>query len=319
MKVRFTSTRLLFWTGATRPLERLTRSLDRVDPTWHRHIRRGVGDRLAGLLILLGLMQLTAACEGESTDPGGEVPNATVRQFLEEIVDKLVEDAQWVSNFSHQASDGGFPELGFSHTLIGVDDGARGWLVLAPEARLGPLDPSCDSDLPEPEPPAFWKERDRCLRLRRLSEQTWAADVYFTLKPRREAEDRHPFSYETGDGRGTLAFEQNPLISWIVDLRDAGAASVTATVERDVLFDAVAASPVDLSHTATVAAHHEDPSRTEDTFQLTFAHATTEGELVVTLQVGNVEPFTAAGQVMLGEQVVAEIGGSAPDLSFVWR
>jgi hypothetical protein len=238
------------------------------------------------------------------------------RSFAEEIVEKLVEDAQWVSNFSHQASNGGFPELGFSHTLTGVAEGMRGFLVLAPDATVGPLEPYCSRDVAEP---GIWKERDSCLRLRRLSESDWAADVYFTMRPRREADDRHPFSYETADGQGTMMFDPNPLVAWIVGFGEAGAASVTAVVQRDMVFARSAAQPLDLSHSASLSVHHENPSMTVDHFEFVFPGLAVAGNITVRLDVRNVEPFTAQGWVLLGEDVLGQIGGTAFDLAFAWH
>ncbi len=209
--------------------------------------------------------------------------------------------------------------MGYSHTLIGVDEAARGILVLVPDADLGSFDPSCDSDAPEPPDSGIWEERDRCFRISRISEQRWTADVYFTVEPRREPDDRHPFSYDIGDGQGVITSDPNPLISWVVDLQAGGAASVTASVERNVVFAPVEGAALDLSHTATVAAYHGDPSRTTDSFELTFSGFGSEGDLTVTLEAGNLEPFTAAGQVRFGERLFAEIGGTAPDLSFAWQ
>ncbi|MGD8868165.1 MAG: hypothetical protein PVI01_11055 [Gemmatimonadales bacterium] len=89
--------------------------------------------RRSSLPILL-LALVVPACDDDNdggTQPPDFAAGPVTQAFLEELVQNLAYDAQWVFTRSYDDS------RGFAYSLIGIDDGYVGAVTLAPNLSPG--------------------------------------------------------------------------------------------------------------------------------------------------------------------------------------
>lgn len=274
--------------------------------------------RQRSLLILL-VASLSLACDdpnGEGTGPPDFEVGPVTRVFLQELVQNLAYDAQWV--FTRTYGD----SRGFAYSLIGVDEGYVGAVTLVPNLPPGEYEPFCsfaDDDGSDP-PPPFWETRDRCIRLRVEAPGITVFDVYLTVRPHTLPADRHPFSYEVAEPSGTMMYDPNPLVSWRADVRDPGNVVVSVDLDLRPTFSGEDGPYIPLAHTGSISAVGSASGNPTHTIQLAFPELIgDESPLLIDLTIEPEAPFRADGRVVVDDETLATIAGTGDALAFHWR
>lgn len=269
-------------------------------------------------LPILFFALITVGCNGDegTTGPTGGSLGITTQALLEELVENLTLDAQWVFTLTFGDS------RGFAYSLPGVDEGYIGAVTLAPDLTPGAYEPFCAVGALDPGSPlpSFWDIRNRCARLRVDEADLTFFDVYLTEKPHTEPDDRHPFRYDVPDPAGTITYDPNPLVSWRADVRDPANSSVSAQLDLRLTFDGEDGSQIRLAHTGSISAVGPEAGSPAHSLELAFPELIgDESPLRVQLTIEAEAPFRADGSVMVVGETLATIGGSGGALSFQWR
>jgi hypothetical protein len=196
---------------------------------------------------LMGTLGLTGCSAWLNKDPKDLDCPLTMqeRSLLEQVVFKIVQDALFISENSHDT------ERAFSFSLLGVDQGYSGISFLAKTCTAATVyEPFCvETSLPANESKdPFWKIRDRCGRYICEKAGVDAVKVYFTMRPRTAPDDRHVFSYDTASPLKKIVYDPNPHIKWRFDETKTATMVVSTDFSHSVQMTTVANAKIDLSH-----------------------------------------------------------------------
>lgn len=264
---------------------------------------------------LLLVAVLVLACETPSEPPMGSPVQVSLdgRAFVEELVIDASQAAGWSV---HASAPGSPPHLGFGGWLLGRAEQFLATASIA-ETRSGEYEPFCSGDSRVPED-GFWSTRDSCMRLR-VNDGVYAMDVYFTERPHRLPDDRHPLRYPSDlPASGQMAYADNPLFVWTFVQPSEGSMEIRVEFDASVRQEQNAGSILDISHSGFVEVQLE-PSGSQGRFQLSIElFGLTDCVVPLSVSVSG-RGSAAEGAVLCGEFEVAAIGHVNDEFVFTWN
>lgn len=255
----------------------------------------------------------SVGCDDPPTAP--QVPSdEVVREHLEDIVVKSLENVTYATLSSDRES----PTMGYALQLPGVDEGALGALKSFPTLPVGTHAPFCDSQVEPPTDDPFWKGRDLCRRLGKVSDTEFRVEVYVTVQPITTPDDGHELTYEGTDPAGTYTFDPNPVMTWSFDFSDPAVAVVTAErQEHRLTYRDADGGSVDLSHSLalTGALHEVEGARVSAELEFAPDPLCSEPISVTVEDDGDL----VEGEIRCGSSLLASVGHDEQDFVFDWR
>jgi hypothetical protein len=197
----------------------------------------------------------------------------------------------------------------------------RGFAVQIPASKfgyvgLGNLVTACPDDTviarcqstQNPPPDEFWKTHDACVRFSCQKDTKIAiVDTFLTMVPKKEATDRHKFTYDTTGPAGTAIYDPNPFMTWKVDLTDLSAIKVSGDIEANVKITPTEGSLFDFKHKGTATATRAGDAVDSVTLELEFTGLFLAGDPPITASAALDAANKASGTVMSGDEVLADI------------
>jgi hypothetical protein len=228
--------------------------------------------------------------------------SASVRILIEETV---IENANVAKDVATQSSA---TQYGFGVQIPGSDKGYVGFTTVNNSCPNNDTVGSCYSaQEPNPSDP-FWMVHDRCVQFR--CEQGGAnialVDTYLTMQPKKLANDRHVFTYSTTNPTGEAKYDQNPFLTWRIDLTDLAAIQVTAKVGNLVRIDEPDGTSIQFTHTGSLSASRTDADVSLIMVDLEFPSLLKSGD-----------PLTATAQVDAAGGVSGEIKAGTEMLALI--
>lgn len=260
---------------------------------------------------------------GACSDDGGTGPGTPTVDV--EVTRQLVAEltSEWMSSLAYaglnsQPSEP--PSLGFALQLAGTDEGLLGAGTLFPGAPIGVADPFCDSQVPGGASGPFWEARDTCRRFSKISETSYAVEVYFTVQPVTMPDEPHAFEYEATDPSGTVTYDPNPLVTWNHDLSGPdGPVLVTAELDISVTYQDDEGASVDLSHTGNAEANFDQVNGTSVLLlDLEFANVSDLCAETMIVEVVD-DNEDVSGSVTCGGSELATVTHDASGFVFTWN
>jgi hypothetical protein len=251
--------------------------------------------------------------EGEGEGDACALP-PLARSLLEQTTSELFTAVAFTTSGTHGPE---FIDLAFTQDLVGrnVFVGQHASFFL-PCTEPTDYAPTCESAVaPEPSTDPFFADHDRCFRLGCIAADVPYVDTYFTMKPRTDAGDRHPFTTDTVEPGGTSTYADNPLVRWVVDLTTA--VSVHADIDVAHTFTPTNGDALDASVTGVVTGTNVADEITLD-LALTFPAL---ADAVVTVDVHANPAGALSGAVTRAGVELATFGGTvdlAAPLAFAW-
>lgn len=193
-----------------------------------------------------------------STGGGGGGSNACplsadVRALLEETLYEIPKAAQTVGTKSEPA------QYGYAVHIPGSPESFVGFIPMVnPCPNMAEITKCSSVVNPSQEP--FWQAHDACVRYRceKGGNNIALVDVFFSMQPKKDANDRHAFTYDTQTPAGTSIYDPNPFITWRLDLTDPSAIEITAQLENSVKITPTTGDFIEFTHTGSIAVSRTD-------------------------------------------------------------
>jgi hypothetical protein len=267
-------------------------------------------NRSAGRSLLLAWTAvLFTGCGDGGSDPHRCPIPPTAAVLIEQVAMKSITD---LSLATLNASQG---HRAVSHHILGRPWGNIAFMTLAPAAYcLGPdtvaFEPSCKSDVPGPPFPGeeFLVTYDACSRGGCETAGKAFMDAYFTVRPARAPEHRHPLEYVTTDPPGHIRYDPNPFVTTRYDLTNPALVVVSAELRHKVTFTPAGGDPLDISHIGTAMATQRS-GKIQTLSLLVFFTGLTAAASPVVLSVEGNETGNVHGAVRTSTGVLASIEG----------
>lgn len=273
-----------------------------------------MNELVAPRLLLLLTLVLGGGCDWGTEPEGAFVPTTSVERAL---VEEVVVDAAVVVGYAARFTDGSVepPHLAFGGWLAGVSEQYLAHVSLA-TSDPGTYEEYCSGAAASEGSPDVWTEHDVCSRLR-ISD-AYYVDLYFTERPHRLPDDRHPLSYPSVSGpEGTVVYPENPLVEWWYVFEPDGSTTVRADVDTRLRFEPAAGDPIVLDHEGRLTGRL-DPNGTVVTSMLDLAFPGFAGcPLPVRLTVED-DGTELTGQIACGDFVLARIRHPGESFAIDW-
>jgi hypothetical protein len=239
---------------------------------------------------------------GSSTGGGdGCVIDAVARKLIEETVTEQTFAARDV------AKNAGEKTRGFAVQIPASKFGYVGIGNLVTACPDDTVIARCQSTQ-NPPPDEFWKTHDACVRFSCQKDSKIAIiDTFMTMVPKKDAADRHKFTYATTGPTGTAIYDPNPFMTWKVDLTDPSAIKVSGDIEANVKVTPDEGSLFDFKHKGTATATRAGDMVASVTLDLEFTGLFLAGDPPITANAAIDATGKPSGQVKNGEEVLADI------------
>ena len=249
--------------------------------------------------------------------PGSCPLSPAARMLLAEVLDETVEAGNYVAIGSH------YREVAFALFLPGVEEANLGVASLAFEcmdeswyvpycSEGGGITPGGGG---EPSGP-FWETRDRCGRLGCGGTGVDVQQVYMTMKPRMDPDDRHVFTYDSIAPTASVTWAENPLVLYRIERASPERWRVTAQISHSVDFALSAGGSVALSHSGSIDVDVSDGHIVTATYDLAFPDIA--GGAAVDADVTIDGSGAVTGAVVHDGTRLAEWGGAVDHPTFTW-
>lgn len=265
---------------------------------------------LASLILLLP----TLTCVRPPGISGNCPLDDIERQLVVEVITKLLEDALFVTEMTHDL------EQGSASSLIGVNEAYRATAFLVGECmEPQEFEPFCDSAglPPSEEQEPFWQTHDRCGQLACEAAGVRLSTVYMTMRPRTDPDDRHSFTYETDDPPGIALYDPNPFITWRVDETQQDIILFESTFEFHVTVTPTGRNMINLTHEGRYEATKENDEITGLSLTVSFPNLLEPQDVQGVLSL--IDSDQISGTISSGGQTMATVTLQAGGQSeFAW-
>ncbi len=243
---------------------------------------------------------------GASSSSSGGTSNACplsadVKALLEETLYEMPQAAWVVGSKSETA------QYGYAVHIPGSPESFVGFVPMVNPCPNMAEVTKCKSVV-QPSSEAFWQAHDACVRYRceKGGNNIALVDTFFTMQPKKDANDRHAFTYETDIPAGTASFDPNPFITWRLDLTDPSAVIITAQLENAAKITPSGNDFIEFTHTGSIEINRTDADISLIDIKIDFASL-----------LGGMTPLSTWVQVDATGNVNGEIKGDSKIYAFI--
>lgn len=263
---------------------------------------------LLALLTACGTGSSTGSTQsgGASSSSSGSMANGCplsldVQSLLEETLYEIPKAAQTVGNKAEPN------QYGYAIHIPGSPESFVGYVPMVnPCPNMAEVTKCASVFNPSQEP--FWQAHDACVRYRceKGSSNIALVDAFFTMQPKKDANDRHPFTYDTTMPSGTAIFDPNPFMTWRLDLSDPTAIEITAAVKNSAKITPTMGDFIEFTHTGSIGVSRTDADISLIDVKIDFASL-----------LGGTTPLSTWVQVDATGSVTGEIKADAKIYAFI--
>jgi hypothetical protein len=254
-----------------------------------------------------------AAPSPDAASPDAASPDCPLSSDGRRLVAEIVGESSWELLVALQS--GPFDRF-VAHTLPGVAVEGYVQFGLAEECSGPSAWVTCSSELDDDdEAIGFFRRHDACNRVACVSAGLATMQSYWTMRPRREAEDRHPLRWRTTRPAGWARSDPNWLVAWTLDMRTADATQVSTELDRSLVVTPDGGDPaIDLTHTGELSASASSGGFLAGAMELDFPALAADGRPVrLRVELSPDPEFPAevvgSGTIEHGGEVIAQMSG----------